>query len=64
MYASLPQYAPRHAPASAMPVVGASATDDAARVQAREKRIDAELAQSFPASDPPSWVHGTVSAQD
>jgi hypothetical protein len=25
---------------------------------ARECRIDDELAQSFPASDPPSWVHG------
>ena len=24
----------------------------------REQRIDAELAQSFPASDPPSWVQG------
>ncbi|EIM01360.1 hypothetical protein RHOFW104T7_16275 [Rhodanobacter thiooxydans] len=28
---------------------------------ARERRIDDELAQSFPASDPPSWVLGPVS---
>ena len=26
----------------------------------REQRIDEELAQSFPASDPPSWVQGTA----
>lgn len=26
----------------------------------REQRIDDELAQSFPASDPPSWVLGTA----
>ena len=32
-------------------------------VLAREQRIDDELAESFPASDPPSWVQGTVSAQ-
>lgn len=25
----------------------------------REQRFDEELAQSFPASDPPSWVQGT-----
>ncbi|KZC17343.1 hypothetical protein RHOFW510R12_36475 [Rhodanobacter sp. FW510-R12] len=29
-------------------------------VLARERRIDDELAQSFPASDPPSWVMGAV----
>ncbi|AGG89392.1 MULTISPECIES: hypothetical protein [Rhodanobacter] len=32
-------------------------------VLAQEQRVDDELAQSFPASDPPSWVQGTVSAQ-
>jgi hypothetical protein len=29
-------------------------------IDARERRIDAELDQSFPASDPPIWVHGTT----
>jgi hypothetical protein len=29
------------------------------RERRREQRIDEELAQSFPASDPPSWVQGT-----
>ncbi len=32
-------------------------------VLAWERRIDDELAQSFPASDPPSWVLGTVSTR-
>lgn len=27
--------------------------------RAREDRIDEELDESFPASDPPSWVQGT-----
>ncbi len=29
-------------------------------VRMREELIDQELAQSFPASDPPSWVQGTA----
>ncbi len=28
----------------------------------REQRLDEELAPSFPASDPPSWVDGTTPA--
>ena len=28
--------------------------------RATERRIDDELAQSFPASDPPSWVQGVA----
>lgn len=28
--------------------------------KAVERWIDDELAQSFPASDPPSWVSGTI----
>lgn len=31
------------------------------RRRRREQRLDDELAQSFPASDPPSWVLGTTS---
>ena len=33
-------------------------TEDAR--QAREQLIDEELDESFPASDPPSWVQGTA----
>ena len=32
----------------------------AARRVERERLIDDELAQSFPASDPPSWVQGVA----
>jgi hypothetical protein len=34
------------------------------RVYRAERRIDDELAQSFPASDPPSWTLGTTTAPD
>lgn len=30
----------------------------------REQQIDEELAASFPASDPPSWVHGAEPAPE
>lgn len=37
-----------------------SATELRQAIDVREQRIDAELDQSFPASDPPSWVHGAT----
>jgi hypothetical protein len=37
---------------------GLSAASALELKQQREQRIDEELAQSFPASDPPSWVQG------
>lgn len=38
---------------------GITAKEAAATDREREQMIDEELAQSFPASDPPSWVQGT-----
>ncbi|MEO7053130.1 MAG: hypothetical protein ABI128_15835 [Rhodanobacter sp.] len=47
-------------------VAGATTPHDAQKERRREwrlrreQRIDEELAHSFPASDPPSWVQGTA----
>lgn len=48
-----PQATPRHTPIIAPP------KDEGLR-QARERLVDEELDDSFPASDPPSWVQGTA----
>jgi hypothetical protein len=37
---------------------------DAGTRRATERRIDDELAQSFPASDPPSWTLGPAPPDD
>ncbi|MGH8157336.1 MAG: hypothetical protein ACREPQ_04410 [Rhodanobacter sp.] len=34
--------------------------DSSESERVREQLVDEQLAQSFPASDPPSWVQGTV----
>lgn len=56
---------PATVPTDSAPTRDPGATDRAAtdlqQLRARrEQRIDDELAQSFPASDPPSWVLGTA----
>ena len=39
------------------------ASDEAER-RRRERQVDDELAQSFPASDPPSWTMGVTPPAD
>ena len=47
----------QHAPDAGISDDVLAARGEVARLR-REQRLDDELAQSFPASDPPSWVLG------
>lgn len=52
--------APAHAAATDAKALRRIAIERRKVRRTREERIDEELAQSFPASDPPSWVSGTT----